>query len=32
MEAAYGLAITFDMIMTTILLASLMRLQKGISY
>ncbi len=28
MEAAYGLAITFDMIMTTILLASLMRLQK----
>jgi KUP system potassium uptake protein len=28
MEAAYGLAITFDMIMTTVLLASLMRLQK----
>lgn len=28
MEAAYGLAITFDMIMTTLLLASLMRLQK----
>lgn len=28
MEAAYGLAITFDMIMTTVLLSSLMRLQK----
>ncbi|MEZ5013380.1 MAG: KUP/HAK/KT family potassium transporter [Chitinophagales bacterium] len=28
MEAAYGLAITFDMIMTTVLLTSLMRLQK----
>ncbi len=28
MEAAYGLAITFDMLMTTILLTSLMRLQK----
>jgi len=28
MEAAYGLAITFDMLMTTILLTSLLRLQR----